>query len=160
MPGKLQLQLAATYAVAASVRVVDLVHKAVGATGIRDEHRFQRYFRDIHTIEQHAYVSTARYESTGQYFLGAPIEWPFYGLWSDKALAGAAPLPTQGDSVYPLNCSQSQVDIERMSCAVLVTASRRRTRSALPELPDGLATFERPWRTSRPGAAFVGTALT
>ncbi len=80
MPGKLKLQLAATYAVAAAVRVVDLVHKAVGATGIRDEHRFQRYFRDIHTIEQHAYVSTARYESAGQYFLGVPIEWTFYGL--------------------------------------------------------------------------------
>jgi len=80
MPGKLKLQLAATYAVAAAVGVVDLVHKAVGATGIRDEHRFQRYFRDIHTIEQHAYVSTARYESAGQYFLGVPIEWPFYGL--------------------------------------------------------------------------------
>ena len=80
MPGKLKLQLAATYAVAAAVSVVDLVHKAVGATGIRDEHRFQRYFRDIHTIEQHAYVSTARYESAGQYFLGVPIEWPFYGL--------------------------------------------------------------------------------
>ena len=80
MPGKMKLQLAATYAVAASVQVVDLVHKAVGATGIRDEHRFQRYFRDIHTIEQHAYTSRARYESAGQYFLGVPIEWPFYGL--------------------------------------------------------------------------------
>jgi alkylation response protein AidB-like acyl-CoA dehydrogenase len=66
--------------VAASVRVVDLVHKAVGATGIRDEYGFQRYFRDIHTIEQHAYTSRARYESAGQYFLGVPIEWPFYGL--------------------------------------------------------------------------------
>ena len=80
MPGKIKLQLAATYAVAAAVRVVDLVHKAVGTTGIRDEHRFQRYFRDVHTIEQHAYISTARYESAGQYFLGVPIEWPFYGL--------------------------------------------------------------------------------
>jgi alkylation response protein AidB-like acyl-CoA dehydrogenase len=80
MAGKMKLQLAATYAVAAAVRVVDLVHKAVGATGIRDEHRFQRYFRDIHTVEQHAYLSTARYESAGQYFLGVPIEWPFYGL--------------------------------------------------------------------------------
>ena len=80
MPGKMKLQLAATYAVTAAVKVVDLVHKAVGATGIRDEHRFQRYFRDVHTLEQHAYISTARYESAGQYFLGVPIEWPFYGL--------------------------------------------------------------------------------
>ncbi len=80
MPGKMKLQLAATYAVAAAVKVVDLVHKAVGATGIREEHRFQRYFRDVHTIEQHAYISAARYESAGQYFFGVPIEWPFYGL--------------------------------------------------------------------------------
>ena len=80
MPGKMKLQLAATYAIAAAVRVVDLVHKVVGTTGIRDEHRFQRYFRDVHTIEHHAYISTARYESGGQYFLGVPIEWPFYGL--------------------------------------------------------------------------------
>jgi indole-3-acetate monooxygenase len=80
MPGKMKLQLAATYAIAAAVRVVDLVHKTVGTTGVRDEHRFQRYFRDVHTIEQHAYTSTARYESVGQYLLGVPIEWPFYGL--------------------------------------------------------------------------------
>jgi len=80
MPGKMKLQLAATYAVAAAVRTVDLVQKAVGTTGIRDEHRFQRYFRDAHTIEHHAYISAARYESAGQYFLGVPIEWPFYGL--------------------------------------------------------------------------------
>jgi alkylation response protein AidB-like acyl-CoA dehydrogenase len=77
---QMKLQLAATYAVAAAVRVVDLVHKVAGTTGIRDEHRFQRYFRDVHTIEQHAYVSAVRYESGGQYFLGAPIEWPFYAL--------------------------------------------------------------------------------
>ena len=70
----------ATYAIAAAVRTVDLVHKAVGTTGIRDEHRFQRYFRDVHTIEHHAYISAARYESGGQYFLRVPIEWPFYGL--------------------------------------------------------------------------------
>ncbi len=80
MPGKMKLQLAATYAVSSAVRVVDLVHKAAGTTGVRDEHRFQRYFRDVHTIEQHAYISTARYEGAGQYFLNVPIEWPFYGL--------------------------------------------------------------------------------
>ncbi len=80
MPGKIKLQLAATYAIAAGAKVVDLVHKAAGTSGVRDEHRFQRYFRDVHTIEQHAYTSAARYESVGQYFLGVPIEWPFYGL--------------------------------------------------------------------------------
>lgn len=80
MPGKMKLQLAGTHAVAAAARAVDLVQTAAGTTGIRDEHRFQRYFRDVHTIVHHAYISAARYESGGQYFLGVPIEWPFYGL--------------------------------------------------------------------------------
>jgi alkylation response protein AidB-like acyl-CoA dehydrogenase len=80
MPGKMKLQLAATHAAAAAARAVDLVHAAAGTTGIRDEHRFQRHFRDVHTITQHAYISAGRYESGGQYFLGVPIEWPFYGL--------------------------------------------------------------------------------
>jgi alkylation response protein AidB-like acyl-CoA dehydrogenase len=80
MPGKMKLQLAATYAAAAAAKVVDLVHAAAGTTSIRDEHRFQRHFRDAHTITQHAFISASRYESGGQYFLGVPIEWPFYGL--------------------------------------------------------------------------------
>jgi indole-3-acetate monooxygenase len=80
MPGKMKLQLAATHAAATAAKAVDLVHAAVGTTGIRDEHRFQRHFRDVHTITQHAYISAGRYESGGQYFLGVPIEWPFYGL--------------------------------------------------------------------------------
>jgi indole-3-acetate monooxygenase len=80
MPGKMKLQLAATHAAATSARAVDLVQAAAGTTGIRDEYRFQRHFRDVHTITQHAYISASRYESGGQYFLGVPIEWPFYGL--------------------------------------------------------------------------------
>jgi indole-3-acetate monooxygenase len=80
MSGKMKVQLAATYAVAAAARVVDLVHAAVGTTAIRDEYRFQRHFRDVHTLTQHAYISAARYESGGQYFLDVPIEWPFFGL--------------------------------------------------------------------------------
>ena len=80
MPGKMKLQLAGTHAVMAGAKVVDLIHAAAGTSGIRDEYRFQRHFRDAHTITQHAYTSAARYESGGQYFLGVPIEWPFYGL--------------------------------------------------------------------------------
>jgi alkylation response protein AidB-like acyl-CoA dehydrogenase len=80
MPRKMKLQLAATYAVAAAAKVVDLVQAAAGTSGIREENNFQRYFRDVHTLTQHAYTSTNRYESVGQYFLGVPIEWPFYRL--------------------------------------------------------------------------------
>ena len=80
MPVKMKLQLAGAHAVMAGAKVVDLIHAAAGTSGIRDEYRFQRHFRDAHTITQHAYTSAARYESGGQYFLGVPIEWPFYGL--------------------------------------------------------------------------------
>lgn len=77
--GKTKLRLAASHAVAAAARVVDLVHKAVGKVGIREQHHFQRYFRNLPTIEHHACIS-AGYESGGQYFLGVLIDWLFYGL--------------------------------------------------------------------------------
>jgi indole-3-acetate monooxygenase len=80
MPHKMKLQLAATHAGATGAKVIDLVHSAVGTTGIREEHRFQRHFRDAHTITQHGFISPSRYESGGQYLLGVPVEWPFYGL--------------------------------------------------------------------------------
>jgi indole-3-acetate monooxygenase len=77
MQGKIKLQLAATHAVEAAAKVVDMVHAMVGTTGIRDEHSFQRYFRDVHTITQHGFISTSRYEWIGQALLGVPVEWPF-----------------------------------------------------------------------------------
>jgi alkylation response protein AidB-like acyl-CoA dehydrogenase len=80
MPGKMKMQQAATFAMAASAKVVDLVQAIAGTTGMREEHQFQRHFRDIHTVMHHAYASASRYESAGQYLLGVPIEWPFYGL--------------------------------------------------------------------------------
>jgi alkylation response protein AidB-like acyl-CoA dehydrogenase len=50
MPGKMKMQQAATHAVAASAKVVDLVQTVVGTTGMREEHQFQRHFRDVHTL--------------------------------------------------------------------------------------------------------------
>ena len=80
MAGKIKMQLAATHAVTAAAQVVDLVHAAAGASGIRDEYPFQQYFRDAHTITQHAFICASRYESVGQLLLGVPVEWPFFTL--------------------------------------------------------------------------------
>jgi indole-3-acetate monooxygenase len=80
MPHKIKVQLAATHASTAAAEAVDLVHAVAGTTGIREEHRFERYFRDIHTISQHGFISASRFESVGQLLLGVPVEWPFYGL--------------------------------------------------------------------------------
>lgn len=80
MPHKTRIQLAATHAVTAATQAVDLVQAAAGTTGIREEYRFERYFRDVHTISQHGFISASRFESVGQLLLGVPAEWPFYGL--------------------------------------------------------------------------------
>jgi alkylation response protein AidB-like acyl-CoA dehydrogenase len=80
MQQKASVQLAQTHAILASAEVVDLVQAAAGTTGIREEHRFQRYFRDVHTINQHGFGSASRYEAAGQVLLGLPPDWPFFGL--------------------------------------------------------------------------------
>lgn len=42
--------IAASHAALAAARAVDVLQEAVGITGLRDENRFQHYFRDVHTI--------------------------------------------------------------------------------------------------------------
>lgn len=74
------LALAASFAADAATQAVDLVHSCVGTSGIRDELPFQRYFRDVHTISQHAFVSASRFESVGKLMLGRESDWPFYYL--------------------------------------------------------------------------------
>jgi alkylation response protein AidB-like acyl-CoA dehydrogenase len=79
-PQKVKVQLAACHAIVASAQAVDLVHAAAGTSGIRNEHRLQQHFRDVHVITQHAFVSASRYESMGRVILGLPTDWPFFDL--------------------------------------------------------------------------------
>ena len=72
------MQLATTHAVVCASKAVDLVHAAAGASAIRNEYKFQQYFRDVHTITQHAFVSASRYESVGAVMLGAESDWCFF----------------------------------------------------------------------------------
>ena len=44
----------------------------------RNEYQFQRYFRDVHTITQHAFASASRYESVGALMLGVESDWGFF----------------------------------------------------------------------------------
>jgi alkylation response protein AidB-like acyl-CoA dehydrogenase len=74
------VQLASCHAVETAGEVVDLVHSAVGTTGIRNEHRFQQYFRDVHTVSQHAFGSPERFESVGKLLLGKESDWGFFYL--------------------------------------------------------------------------------
>jgi len=56
------------------------VHRCAGTNAIRTESRFQQYFRDVHTISQHAFLSSARFESIGKLLLDRDSDWPFYYL--------------------------------------------------------------------------------
>jgi indole-3-acetate monooxygenase len=74
------IALSASFATEAAVEAIDLVHACAGTAGIRDEQPFQRYFRDVHTLSQHAFASASRFESVGKLMLGRESDWPFYAL--------------------------------------------------------------------------------
>ena len=66
--------LAGSNATESATEAVDLVQRVVGISGVRMEGRFQQYFRDIHTVNQHAFGSENRYETAGQLMLGKPAD--------------------------------------------------------------------------------------
>lgn len=74
---KLPMPLATTHANQAAAKTVDLVHAAAGTSAIRHEYRFQQYFRDAHTMTQHAFSSASRDESVGALMLGRESDWGF-----------------------------------------------------------------------------------
>jgi alkylation response protein AidB-like acyl-CoA dehydrogenase len=77
LAGKARLQLAASHVPIAAAEAVDLIHSLAGTTGIRNDHKFQRHFRDVHVITQHAFVSESRMEAVGQVRFGLDPNWPF-----------------------------------------------------------------------------------
>jgi alkylation response protein AidB-like acyl-CoA dehydrogenase len=77
---KVKLQLATSHGILAAARAVDLIFASAGTTAIRDAAPFQKYFRDVHTITQHAFGSASRFESAGQLLLGLDTDWPFFAL--------------------------------------------------------------------------------
>jgi alkylation response protein AidB-like acyl-CoA dehydrogenase len=74
------IALAGSFAVEAATEAVDLVHACAGTSAIRDEGPFQQYFRDVHTLTQHAFSSPSRFESVGKLMLGKETDWVFYYL--------------------------------------------------------------------------------
>lgn len=77
---RMTLQLASCHAVQAAATAVRLVHTAAGGTAIRAGHRFQEYFRNTHTITQHAFVSASRFDAVGQMMFGLDPDWPFFAF--------------------------------------------------------------------------------
>jgi alkylation response protein AidB-like acyl-CoA dehydrogenase len=77
---KINMQLATSHAVVSAAKAVDLVHAAAGASAIRNEYKFQKWFRDVHTLTQHAFASASRYESAGALMLGVESDWGFFAF--------------------------------------------------------------------------------
>jgi alkylation response protein AidB-like acyl-CoA dehydrogenase len=77
---KIDIQLAAAHALQSAAEVAQLVHQAAGTSAIRREHEFERRFRDIHVLTQHAFASFNRFESVGKLLFGQPTDWPFLTL--------------------------------------------------------------------------------
>lgn len=75
---RMQLQLSSTYAIRSCVDTVNIVHEMAGLSSMRESGNIQRYFRDIHTIKHHAFISTDRYQAVGQLMLGLEPNWPFF----------------------------------------------------------------------------------
>lgn len=74
---KADCQQAATYTTGACADAVDLIHSIASSAAIRNDKPFQRHFRDIHVITQHAFVCESRYEGVGQIRLGLESNWEF-----------------------------------------------------------------------------------
>jgi hypothetical protein len=53
------------------------MHGLAGTTGIYTRSKLDRYFRDVHTLHHHGFVSASKLESVGQVYLGLP---PDFGL--------------------------------------------------------------------------------
>jgi alkylation response protein AidB-like acyl-CoA dehydrogenase len=68
------LRIATTHAIRLSVKVVDTLYNAAGATAIYEGHLLQRHFQDIHVISQHLQSRLAHYELVGRHWLGLPVD--------------------------------------------------------------------------------------
>jgi len=67
------VRLAASQAVQAAVRAVDIAYKLGGGSSIYESSRLQRQFRDIHTLTQHVMVGPSSFEAAGRALLGQEV---------------------------------------------------------------------------------------
>lgn len=67
---RIQLRLAATYAIHQARGVVETCYADAGATAIFEANPFERRLRDMHAVAQQLQASEAHLQSVGQHFLG------------------------------------------------------------------------------------------
>jgi len=71
-------RLAASHAMTASLRSVDLLHRALGTTSIMAGGTLDRCFRDLHTASAHVMIGPLTYEAAGRVELGLDAAFPLF----------------------------------------------------------------------------------
>ncbi len=74
---KMDLQLAGSFGTQAAGEVIELVRSVAGTSAIQGTLNFERYHRDVATLTQHAFTSSARFESVGKLMVDRPTDWAF-----------------------------------------------------------------------------------
>jgi alkylation response protein AidB-like acyl-CoA dehydrogenase len=74
---KIRLQLATSFAGEACAEATRLVNDTVGTSAIRTTQPYERWFRDNHTLLQHAANSNRRYVDAAKLMLGQDTDWVF-----------------------------------------------------------------------------------
>jgi len=69
------LMLAAVHAATTASKVVDMMHRAAGSSGIYAKSPLERHFRDAQTLRHHGFLSENRFEAVGQVYLGLAPEF-------------------------------------------------------------------------------------
>jgi indole-3-acetate monooxygenase len=73
-----RVRLASAHAIHEAIAVADFTYKAAGVDAIFPGTRFERWFRDIHTLSQQIQSRDAHFESVGRILLGIAPEGAFF----------------------------------------------------------------------------------
>jgi indole-3-acetate monooxygenase len=71
---RVQIRLAATYAIHQAREVVDAVYHAAGSTAVFMTSAFERRFRDMHAITQQMQGRQSHFETVGRFMLGLELD--------------------------------------------------------------------------------------
>jgi hypothetical protein len=73
---RIALRIAATWTIHQSAAVVDTAYHMAGATAVFAANKFERRFRDMHTIAQQIQARDTHYEDAGKAILSANLGTP------------------------------------------------------------------------------------
>ncbi len=71
---RMRIRLATTHGIHQAKEAADIAYRLAGSTAIFDHDRFERRFRDLHTVTQQIQARHTQLETVGQYLLGVTAE--------------------------------------------------------------------------------------